>query len=147
MKYNTVQELCQAACNDDSNNCARAVIGCMRSCGISVVHVAEWSGLHAVYQRHIVHELWQASWLDQLGPGSGLPEVLDTGLGHLDPLVVLKVHHVALLLLPERPKLVLPLLPFVQGPLPRLLELGSWELRAEITNVYYYYYITRLLRS
>ena len=47
--------------------------------------------------------------------------------------MVLQVHHVELLLLPERPKLVLPLLSFVQGPLPRLLELGSTG--ASILNV------------
>ena len=39
--------------------------------------------------------------------------------------MVLQVHHAGLLLLPECPELVLPLLSFVQGPLPSLVELGS----------------------
>ena len=45
----------------------------------------------------------------------------------------LQVHHVGLVLLPERPKQLLPPPTLVQGPLPTLVELGGTG--AAILNV------------
>ena len=120
-EINIVPELCQAACNEWSKTFRQVL------CEATCYHVVS---VHAVCQRHIVHALWQVSWLDQLGPGSGLPEILDQGLRHLEPLMVLQVHHGGPVLLLEGPKLVLP----VPAPLPSLVQPGAVEQPLSILN-------------
>ena len=60
-----------------------------------------------------------------VGLGSGFLEVFHETLHHLKPLVVLQMHHVGSVLLPECLELELPLLALVQGPFPSLVELGG----------------------
>ena len=63
----------------------------------------------------------------------GLGEVLREALDHFEPLMVLQVHHIGLVTLPEGLELVYPLSPLVERPLASLVEL--WRTFDPILNV------------
>ena len=63
----------------------------------------------------------------------GLGEVLPKALDHFEPLMVLQVHHIGLLALPESLELVSPLSPLVERPLASLVEF--WRTFDPILNV------------